>query len=548
MQSRFLDSPKAVLNWCLFLLVASVASLVIFHCEANASIEFNPIRRSTPVSENANVYHTFIRNDAYYEEFFSATDPESWKSRTVVDFPDNRWYGTFTNGRKTAGELDYYKDEYTLQLQSGIEESEIESILKEDLPEDAQYELLLVKGSSEEGLIVDIRWIDAPASDDDFEIGPDLLVFWGDRRVDSAVRKVVKASSPESYLSSSSMGRWCDYGHCITRFSSSVDPSLYPLKRSSYFNNSCSDRYATMRTVVREAFPDKSDYVIVANGEDYADALAASGLAGLLNAPIVLVKSNDLPSDSLVTLRDLGPNHVLIVGGRKSVSRAVEDEVASYMLGGDITRISGKTRYETASEIYRYAVEAGYKWRDAIAIVSGANFADAISVSSAAYSLNMPVLLTNEAGELSESEAEISASQKFSNALIVGGTARVSEALSDSLESTSCEVTRVAGDNRYETSNNLFDLMVFEGYLGYKALDSPCVVTGQNYPDALSAAALSSKVGMQIVLFDEGSGEAFLNRESLETDIAFIIGGKNTMSDIEEQQIQSILTGYIYIN
>lgn len=47
-------------------------------------------------------------------------------------------------------------------------------------------------------------------------------------------------------------------------------------------------RYDTMSWIVDTAFPDSTSTVIVASGENYPDALAASGFAGVLDAPILM--------------------------------------------------------------------------------------------------------------------------------------------------------------------------------------------------------------------------------------------------------------------
>ena len=58
------------------------------------------------------------------------------------------------------------------------------------------------------------------------------------------------------------------------------------------------DRYITSLEVSRTGFR-KSDYAIIASGENYPDALVGGVLAGKLDAPL-LVTSRDVVSDELL--------------------------------------------------------------------------------------------------------------------------------------------------------------------------------------------------------------------------------------------------------
>ncbi len=47
-------------------------------------------------------------------------------------------------------------------------------------------------------------------------------------------------------------------------------------------------RYDTMSRIVDTAFPDTASTVVIASGENYPDALAASGFAGVKDSPILM--------------------------------------------------------------------------------------------------------------------------------------------------------------------------------------------------------------------------------------------------------------------
>ena len=53
-------------------------------------------------------------------------------------------------------------------------------------------------------------------------------------------------------------------------------------------------RYDTMSRIIQAEVPGTSEYVVVASGDNFPDALAAAPLAGALKAPIVLTSGNVL--------------------------------------------------------------------------------------------------------------------------------------------------------------------------------------------------------------------------------------------------------------
>src|SRR3712207_1457604 len=52
------------------------------------------------------------------------------------------------------------------------------------------------------------------------------------------------------------------------------------------------DRYSTAAQVALATFAPDLDNIIVASGENFPDGLAASGLAGAVDAPVLLTASN----------------------------------------------------------------------------------------------------------------------------------------------------------------------------------------------------------------------------------------------------------------
>ncbi len=87
------------------------------------------------------------------------------------------------------------------------------------------------------------------------------------------------------------------------------------------------NRYLTSLEVAKEyAKHFEFDTVIVVNGDDYPDALSASGLSGKYNAPILLTSKNNTQSEVLKYIKNKA-NKVIIVGGTNSVSELVAEKI-----------------------------------------------------------------------------------------------------------------------------------------------------------------------------------------------------------------------------
>lgn len=96
--------------------------------------------------------------------------------------------------------------------------------------------------------------------------------------------------------------------------------------------------------------------VVIANGETFADAIAAGPLSYALEAPVLLTPSSELHPDVTRYLRDARIDHVVLMGGTTALSEDVETAVRDLGVPR-IDRINGATRYHTAAAAARYTAE-----------------------------------------------------------------------------------------------------------------------------------------------------------------------------------------------
>lgn len=292
-------------------------------------------------------------------------------------------------------------------------------------------------------------------------------------------------------------------------------------------------RYDTMSQIVDTAFPESASTVVVASGENYPDALAASGFAGVLDAPILMTDPLYLSNQTKAQINRLRPEKIIIVGGQNAVSGKVEQSLAQY---ATVQRIGGATRSDTALKLYDSDARIEKNWGKTAIVVTGGNgssgFADALSVSSYAYAFKSPIFLSDINSGLSSEQLEALSSGKFDRILIVGGQHAVPDSVVTQIRNSSgSAVSRIAGATRYETSVTFAQWASEEGNLH---MNNVVFATGANFPDALAAGPFAGHNKAVLLLADpNGSTANFVKRyvkQHGEVDNAYIVGGENAVS------------------
>ena len=252
------------------------------------------------------------------------------------------------------------------------------------------------------------------------------------------------------------------------------------------------NRYETAAKIADELVKNNISYnsvILVNSDKSMADGLSAASLSGKKNAPILLVKKDSIPAEAMAKIEKA--KNVYIIGGEGAISKKVENQLK----GKNITRISGKDRYETSAKIANML--GGYKMAF---IVNGAKGeADAMSVSSVAAKYGAPILLTN--GKTSTHSIKAGVSY-----FVIGGRGVVSNQLADKYNAD-----RIAGIDRYSTNRKVIDEFYYDSKKVYFA-------KGDTLVDALTASLLAKDNGMVLV-----SKNA--NHKKLEGKEAVQVGG-----------------------
>ncbi|WP_160721958.1 cell wall-binding repeat-containing protein [Isachenkonia alkalipeptolytica] len=243
------------------------------------------------------------------------------------------------------------------------------------------------------------------------------------------------------------------------------------------------NRYETAVNIAKEAYPDGTDTVIIARGDSVdgepqiVDALAASVLAGSVDAPILLTQTDRIPDVTKEGIRALGAETVYVMGGTAAVGDGLLED-----LGVEVKRVAGNNRYETAAEV---AEEASVDHREGL-IVQGNALADALSVGSVAHKQGMPILLVGSSHVPQATKDQIE-SLGLDTLHIIGGEGVIEESVEKELQEISgVSVGRIAGNNRYETGVKVAGAFWSE--------DQVVLANGISMVDSVSASAFEKPI------------------------------------------------------
>jgi len=232
--------------------------------------------------------------------------------------------------------------------------------------------------------------------------------------------------------------------------------------------------------ISKATFTTGADTVIIAQVNQFPDALAGAPLAYKLQAPILLSPSSGLTEDVRAELQRLAPKKIYLLGGTAALSSNIETELRQKY---EVTRLFGNTAEGTAFEI---AKELGARGR--VVIASVRYFQDALVISAWAARQGVPILLT-ESSALSV-DAELALKElNVTESLVIGGTAVVGPKVMDQLPFPK----RISGVTAYDTA-----AAVLQAYPPTTA--KLLLATGENYPDALTGAVRAAFYGSMVVL------------------------------------------------
>ena len=262
---------------------------------------------------------------------------------------------------------------------------------------------------------------------------------------------------------------------------------------------------------------------VIATGSNFPDALSGAYLAAVNGAPLLLISEGSAEDVcSFVKNNVEYGGRILILGG----TGAVPDEWIAPLrnIYTNVTRIAGKTRYDTNLDILR---AAGVTDRETILVCTAKNFADSLSASSLPY----PILLVGDT--LNDNQrAFLSNEAKGSRFYIIGGTGAVSEAVEKELGNYGAVMDRIYGKSRYETSSQVAH------YFNCDAKQA-VLATGKDFPDGLSGGPLGHLFMAPVLLVDPKGDNSYAKEFVSYAGVshAYVLGGEAAVATAAVEDI-----------
>ena len=288
----------------------------------------------------------------------------------------------------------------------------------------------------------------------------------------------------------------------------------------------------TMSAVVSAGWKQPCDFVVLTTSEGYWDALTATALAGLVDAPVLMTSRTELSAQTAAQLKRLKPKKIIACGGPSALANPVV-KAAGLAAGGALTvRLYGTTMTDTADAILMGGVEqAGGTWQRSAFVCTSNGYWDALSVAPLAYTLHIPIVLTESRDGLSQ--ASLAALKgRVDQVYIVGGTSVVSNLVEKQLEGAGIRVARrLWGQTAIDTSVVVADFGV--DAFGMTA-NNMCVATQNGYWDALSGGAFCGRNGAVMVLVDGSDSASIADFVVLRDDSiahGYVLGGRLAIGD-----------------
>ncbi|MDM5228361.1 Ig-like domain-containing protein [Cytobacillus sp. NJ13] len=264
-------------------------------------------------------------------------------------------------------------------------------------------------------------------------------------------------------------------------------------------------RYTTA-VEISQAGWDKSETVFLVNGWAIADGLTATPLASAKDAPILLTTKNSLPEETLAEIERLKAKNIVLIGG----SGVISDQIKSNLLskGHTVTRIGGKTRYDTslliAQELDKLIdVHTVY-------MAYGHGEPDALSIAAQSGQAKQPIILTEKNAVPAKTYSWLKG-EGLNTSYFIGGKGVISPVIMDEVNKiTSKNVlnNRLSGINRQETNAKVIEAFYLQSEL-------PTIMVAHSHTaklvDALAAGPLAAKYNVPVLLVSNQLDPSQLN-------------------------------------
>lgn len=295
-------------------------------------------------------------------------------------------------------------------------------------------------------------------------------------------------------------------------------------------------RYGIAAKLSSRCYPDGAKAVILASGEHEMVPLIANGLAGALDAPILLTQNESVPDITAQELTRLNPETVYVLNGGTLDSFAVQMEIRAALPQAQVQLLEGEDCTALSWALYQHG-KTEVLWGEDVALTYDGCLGDLVSLSPYLFSSKCPVLVKEAPSEIPEWMLDAALSAK--EVLVVGGYKSFTEDALESIAKSAGQVTRFVGEGPYDANEKI------NNWISQHTKAERLLVVSIWYPqDAVAVAAYASKNRGLIVLEDPQNldsvahGIDYLKKQS--GKLAFI-GDKSRFNDLDKSLLAKAL-------
>lgn len=346
-------------------------------------------------------------------------------------------------------------------------------------------------------------------------------------------------------------------------------PDVVTSSAPHIYRFAAADRVGTaVQAALRTDADHWGDTVIIANTEVFADALAATPLADVLDAPVLLNNPGNSLSGQVASFLQQRPQftNAIVLGGTDVFGAGMVNGLVGTGSINNVNRIAGTNRYQTAIELAVATLAADQLLEEPeidlqnanIFMADGTNFPDALAAGAAAAQHDGVVLLTRGATGLdSQTFSAITLGnygqqlgqlwQEFadnSSVITVGGPAAAGTEAGWQSDPVEADL-EIIGADRYETAVKLaeefFDFadIYTSGRPGYITFAS-----GEKFADGVVAGAYAANADGPLLLTRQNSlsqvNKPYLEGLRLQISKVFVFGGPDSIAPVVSQQIADL--------
>lgn len=173
------------------------------------------------------------------------------------------------------------------------------------------------------------------------------------------------------------------------------------------------DRYQTSKEIALKILKlkkEKNKNMVIVNGENFADSLAAGGILNEHEGPLLLIPDTEDIKEETITFINRNAEKKYIIGGYEAISKETEAKIQN------CKRFYGNNRFNTAISV----AKSNFFLPENVVLVNGMNFPDALCATSFAIIKKAPILLM-ENNDMNPSVNEYLKGGNIKNVYIIGG-------------------------------------------------------------------------------------------------------------------------------